>query len=129
MKKMITAALLVAAFAGQALAGAKYTYTVSVNTTNRSASGAMGSARGSAATTQSIGCQMYGGLGVGAATVNCGARSAAGQYLYCSSNDPTLVGIAHSLTASSYIYFMADATGHCTYLDVEAESYFMPVTP
>jgi hypothetical protein len=65
----------------------------------------------------------------GAATVNCGARSAAGQYLFCSFNDPTIVGIAHSLAANSYIYFLVDAAGRCWYLDVEAQSYMQPVTP
>ena len=128
MKKMLTAALLVAAFAGQALAGYKSTNPVVVNTTTKTAYGSMGSARASADTTQFIGCELVGGPG-GPTTVNCGARNSAFQVVYCSSTDPAVVAMAYGLTANSYLYFRADANGRCSYLNIDNASYEQPVTP
>ncbi|HEX8822994.1 MAG TPA: hypothetical protein VF794_23905 [Archangium sp.] len=119
-----------------ALAGAKATSEVVINTTSNAptvtAMGSMGSARNSADATQYIGCQLStNNVSSGSVTVVCFAKNAAGQYVSCVTTDPNYVNVAQSIQSDSYIRFNYDSSvgSTCTYLLVVQNSYYAPKQP
>lgn len=115
-------ALGMAATTATALAGLKINSTVTVNTTSRYATGALGSARNSADSVQYIGCSVTDSAG--SAFVSCSARNSAGRFASCTSSDVGKVSAASSINSDSYIYFRYDSSGVCTYLSVSTFSYY-----
>jgi len=107
-----------------AQAGSKCTSPVTVDSTNRWARGALGTARNSSDVTQGLSCTAY-----SYGYVYCYARDAAGYSVSCGTSDPTYINTLQTLTSDSYIYFAFDSAGTCTSLVVEAMSCLDPKGP
>lgn len=105
-----------------ALAGFKTNANVTVDTSNRFASGALGSARSSGDSVQYIGCSVTDA--VGQAYVTCTARNSAGTVASCSSTDYGKVTVASAINSDSFVFFRYDTSGVCTYLSVSTYSHY-----
>ena len=82
------------------------------NQISRYASGSLVSARYSADSRQYIQC-------VAVAATNytvCSAMDSAGNYVGCYSGEPKFQEVVQAMTASSYIYFVADLKDNCTHI-------------
>ena len=124
MRKLHVAAggLVALLLAGtSAWAGLKKTTLVNIDTVARNAYGALGAARASSDTVQYIGCAVL-TYSTGNPSIVCNARNAAGTYVSCSSNAPSMVQAATALADGSAINFSWDEAGKCTYLFVENSS-------
>jgi hypothetical protein len=110
---------VVASYAYQARAGFKSNNTVSIS--GNSAFGSLGAARNSADGNQYIGCDywIYGNL-------YCRARNSANVVVSCSSGDPEFISLSHSINGDSWVNFNSNASGICTYLEVDNGSWYMP---
>ena len=85
---------------------------VGSNQTSRYASGSLVSARYSADNRQYIQC-----VAVAASNYTvCSAMDSVGTYVGCQSGDPKFQEVVQAMTASSYIYFVADLNGNCTHI-------------
>jgi len=133
IKKLVPMSLLAVSLlsGGLALAGARYTYPVTVVPGARYAYGSMGSARNSVDTTASIMCYLQAGLSSAGAAfapiASCSAGDAAGNSGYCSTNEPQFVDAVRNMVGSdSYINFTWNAYGTCTEINVYNGSYFEP---
>ena len=81
------------------------------NQISRYASGSMVGARYSPDIWQYITCSAIANGGL--TTTECSARNSTG-YVACRSQDPKFQEVIHSMTDSSYVYFVADLNGNCT---------------
>lgn len=118
------AAALFAALGGTAVAGYKQASTVFI--TGTFALGALGDVRASADTNEYIGCSVTGTTGASAV---CSARDTAGNYVACSTTNPSMVQAASNVGSASYMYFNAGPTGQCTGIAVYNYSYATPMVP
>ncbi len=99
---------------------------VTIDTTNRWASGSLGGARNSADANQHIGCRVI-GYSVGVATATCYANDATNSTtVTCSSTVASVVQAAATVSDSSWVRFDWDANGNCTTVNVYNNSYFEP---
>src|SRR5262249_39115124 len=95
-----------------------YTYTISIDFTNMTASGALGSVRNSADATQYIGCWSYNDGWAG-----CRAGDSNGNGFSCYSTDPATVALIRSLTNDSYLSLNVDRnSGLCSFVMVWTDS-------
>lgn len=108
-----------------AYAGSRSTFLVTIDTVNRNAYGAFGSARNSSDNVQRIYCRTFADTS-GAESVRCFATNAAGVGVTCFSTSPTLIRSAQSMVSDSYVYFAWDTSGVCTNLDVLKGSHLAP---
>ncbi len=128
MKKktaILTLCAVGAITATAAWAGAKGGPYVNIDLANRRASGSLGGARNSIDAVQFLGCVTTGNTN-GAQTATCWAQNAAGTYISCLTTSPVLIDMARSLNGDSVLQFHWDATGQCTYLYIENDSYYAP---
>jgi hypothetical protein len=117
----------------RAYAGAKFQYPVSVNNSARVASGAVGDARTASDPRPYIGCVLIqSGSTSESLSGRCEATDANGNYGVCYFPQAAITGFSKVLAATgpnTYYYFQWDATGACTYLYTNNESYLTPLTP
>jgi hypothetical protein len=126
----LAASLLAAT--GMAVAGLKLDVPATININGSYAYGALGSARNSSGTYQAIGCSVDGWVynGTGYSAVSCFAQDSSGNYASCyTSNSDTMARAVTGMTSDSYVYFQWDATGSCTYISSENNSYWAPKQP
>jgi hypothetical protein len=127
IEKLSFIASLIALSSSAALAGAKYTIPVHVDTTNRVAFGSLGSARSSTDENQQLGCYTLAFPGTAGAGVGvCFAQNAVGVWGSCVIGDHGMLDTARSIASDAYVYFAWDATGACTLLEVETWSAIEP---
>jgi hypothetical protein len=116
----------VALAAGIALAGARLTEPVQVDTTSRNAYGAIGSARNSIDGTQYISCGVN-TYANGLVQGGCSARTATGVQGSCTfNNNPSLAAAIQSMTSDSLVNFSWDASGTCWFVHVDNSSEWEP---
>ncbi len=109
-----------------ALAGYKVSRPVTINTVDRTASGSLGDARGSADTNAYIGCAINYVVG-GTPVASCSARDAAGVIGSCSTSDPSLLKAALNLDDEGYLYLRWYPSGACWDINAGAgHSAFAP---
>lgn len=109
------------AVAATVYAGARFTYPVVINDTNRTAYGALTDARGSADTRQYIGCWSNGAMG------GCDAVNASGLTRSCSTIDPAMLAVIRSMSDESYVAFRWSSDGStCAYIYAQTTSYSKP---
>ncbi|NOK17292.1 hypothetical protein [Corallococcus carmarthensis] len=111
-----------------AYAGSKAQFFVTINTTARTAYGAMGTARNSTDAIQNIYCRTFADATSGE-SVRCFANNSASVYVSCYSSSPALVRSVQSANDSAYIYFAWDASGVCQAIDVLKGSHLEPKAP
>jgi crotonobetainyl-CoA:carnitine CoA-transferase CaiB-like acyl-CoA transferase len=90
-----------------------------------SAEGTTYGARYSADKNQTIYCTTYPGAD-GKTAAFCAAMDKQGTHKYCATNNPQLVTIAQSITDYSFINFLFNSAGTCTYLTVYKGSPYLP---
>jgi hypothetical protein len=120
--------VLLGALVGVAHAGKKTTVVVQVITGTRTALGSLGSARNSADGVQMIGCAVSANAG-SAPTLSCSATDSAGTVGSCVSSDQNLVQVLSSLQGDSWLKFTWDASGNCTFIQVQNNSTYAPKSP
>lgn len=111
-----------------AYAGSKTQFFVTINSTTRTAYGAMGTARNSTDSVQNIYCRTFADTTSGE-SVRCFANNAAGVYVSCYSSSPALIRSVQSANDSAYLYFAWDAAGVCQTIDVLKGSHLEPKAP
>lgn len=111
-----------------AYAGSRTQFFVNINTTTRTAFGAMGTARNSADAVQNIYCRTFADVSIGE-SVRCFATNSTGVTASCYSFSPVLVRSIQSASDTSYIYFAWDAAGICQTIDVLKGSHLEPKAP
>lgn len=127
-KLSLSILLLSSALLATASAGYRYPLEVQIDFVNRTAKGALGSARASADNNQAIGCHIGASVG-GVPGVSCFATNAAGQTVSCISSNQGLVTAASAVNDSSIILFGWNASGGCTTLTVQNYSSNPPLEP
>jgi hypothetical protein len=127
-KLQIVTLIVSTAFGATAWAGYRYPFEVQVDLVNRTAKGALGSARASADTKQVIGCRIGTGAG-GNPGVYCVAVNAAGNTAECSTTDQGIATVATAIRDSSLVSFTWDPRGTCLSLTVENYSSNPPLQP
>jgi hypothetical protein len=127
MKKsaILTLCAVSAIAATAAWAGARGGMEVSIDLANRRAYGSLGNVRNSVDVSQYIGCSTNAN-NAGTQSANCYARNSANTFVSCQTSTPALVDIARSLNGDSLLQFYWDATGQCTYIYLENDSYYAP---
>jgi len=130
MKKLLWTSTMIAGVlvATTAWAGYRASSPVGVSTTSRFATGALGSARNSADSTQYIGCSLY-STSTSEVRAYCYAVDSAGTAGNCVTSDPHLVQIAAAVNGESYIMFQWDAAGNCIAIQRSELSFFPPKLP
>lgn len=127
LKTWSAAVLAAAVLAGPvALAGERIVTPVTVNTTARWATGAIGSVRNTFDNVQFMGCSVY--ATTAAISVTCGARDASGTQVGCSTTTPNLVQAAMSIQTDDYLRFEWDSSGQCTAITLHKYSFYEPKT-
>ncbi len=136
MKKIFVGACLGLAVLGvgfAAQAGWRWNnYSVSVDSTNRTASGQVGGVRDNSDTVSYIGCTVEGWVSTdGKKKLTCQARDSAGHtascYVFSWKATPTAaVEVAQSMNGDSYLVFSWDDRGVCNYVSVEHYSWHAP---
>jgi hypothetical protein len=116
-------AVTVLAGAG-AFAGERLILPVVIDTVNRKAEGAIGSARNSADTVQYLGCSVS--ATTTGTSIQCVARNAAGTQVQCNTSSPNLINAALSIQTDNYLRFDWDATGACTAITLHKYSFYEP---
>ena len=92
------------------------------------ASGDLAGVRASTTNTvEYIGC--YRQAFPGGNWIGCQARNATGTSRSCYSNDPNMADAVAGISDDGYMFFMWDASGTCTYLEVDKFSYYGPRQP
>ena len=118
---------LATALVGTAHAGKRTSAPVIVNSTNRSASGSVGSARNSSDSTQWIRCQTSTSLI--SHVITCSAADSAGRSASCSmtgdDSNFLLLGLS-VMSESSMITFTWDSVGNCTSVLISTYSDYVP---
>ena len=129
-RKLSSVALFIAtaALGTTAWAGYRYPLEVQIDAVNRTAKGALGSARASADNNQAIGCRVSASPG-GAPVAYCFAVDAAGNQASCSSSDQAIVVAASALRDSSMLSFAWSSGGACLSVTVENYSSNPPLQP
>ena len=118
-------ALAIGTVSSIALAGWAYSETVTIVTGACNgespcyAQGSLNAVRYSSDSQEQIGCVNYG------SAIQCSATNAAGTWVYCFSSDPTLVANERAINETSSIWFLYDASGTCTNLDVDNTSFYL----
>ena len=120
MKLIVKTALFTALLATTMVTNAGYRYVYPVTIGSNYAYGAIADARGSADTRQSIGCWENND------GASCSAVNSTGTYRSCYTTDPTMRSLIRSIGSESYIYFIFDTSGSCSYIYVENTSVFKP---
>lgn len=123
MKRILVALALSSFVLSPAYAGTVSDAAVSLG--NNFATGSLKTARNAGDSNQYIGCYTYqsqqsdgGGFGV-----TCFARDAAGTYRSCVNDaDTLLLQEARNISYRSYVFFMWDSFGICSYLYVQNSS-------
>jgi hypothetical protein len=127
VERSLAVTMLATAVVGTAHAGKRTAAPVVVNSTNRSASGSVGSARNSSDSNQWISCQTSTSLT--SHVITCSAADSTGRSASCSMpGDDThfkLLGLS-SMTESSMITFTWDAIGNCTSVLISTYSDYVP---
>ena len=86
----------------------------------------MGYARATSNGVTELGCQVQ-VVSLGAPTMNCMARGAAGNSILCSSDDPSRMSILGAINSTdSYLHFEWDANSTCTTLYIATNSAYSP---
>ncbi len=101
-------------------AGEKKSFPVEVIPAYRVARGALGSARNSSDSVQSLSC--YGGWG----WMGCTAKDASGVTASCGSTQPAYLRALNAMSGDSYVEFSWDAAGNCTFFLVSNSSGWEP---
>jgi hypothetical protein len=127
-KLQIVTLLVSTALGTTAWAGYRYPFEVQIDLVNRTAKGALGSARASADTKQAIGCRIGTASGT-SPIVYCFANDAAGNLAECSSTDQAIATVATAIRDSSLVSFAWDSRGACLSLTVENYSSNPPLQP
>lgn len=123
----VVASVLVLGSAVTVEAGQRKDAFVVINSSTRTASGSMGSARQSPGSVQSIGCSVvYPPHSPQWGT--CVATNSAGTTATCafSSNGTGVWDLLSALGDDAYITFKWNAAGACTSLEIQNYSYYMP---
>jgi len=122
MNKLAIVALVSAALAGVASAGAFNHNAVYVGPTG--ANGTTYGARNSGDTVEYIEC--YSRAQPGWEVAACFASDGAGRTVMCASTDPGVIATVRSISSASYLTFSVDArTGACTDIRVDNGSRFL----
>lgn len=111
-----------------AFAGQKATANVFIDTVNRRASGALGSARNSADARQLIGCQTEANS-AGAERGQCTAVNAAGITVRCTTTVAAIIDVMQSVSGDSHVVFHWNQDGTCRAVTVGNFSHFEPKKP
>jgi hypothetical protein len=111
---------------GALFAGVKYSYPVTINTTTRTVTGSLGTARSSSDAFQFIGCTVY-ASSTGFQQMQCGAMDSKAKQAICYSMDPAFIAMVGAIGPASYIYFTYDANANCTAVSVDNRSYDAPM--
>ena len=134
MKKLTSVLCLgfgVTLVATTVLAGARYSFEITVDPYNKYAYGSVGSARASQfESNQLIGCYTY--ASEGEAGGRCAASNYAGTYRVCTvpaSAAATMLPVIASIGPQSYLYFAWDDNAYCTSVQVINNSFLLPATP
>jgi hypothetical protein len=130
MRKFAIIGSVIAALALQSVANAGNRSTIAVivyKSTTSYAIGSVSTARYyTSDSSQYIGCSSSSDT-VSSTYISCQARDASGNYLYCytsSAADAAREAVA-SVNTTSYIYFLVNASGQCTYITVGNFSYYL----
>jgi hypothetical protein len=118
-----------ATLSATAWAGYRYPIEVQINAVNRTAKGALGSARASADNNQAIGCRVGAAAGGSSPGIYCFAVDAAGNQASCSSSDQAILAAASALRDSSILSFSWTPGGACQSVTVENYSSNPPLQP
>src|SRR5262245_42780705 len=102
----------------RASAGFKQPWDVTIDAVNRTAMGALGTARNSADTKQALGCGVHYDAVNGKNNVNCNAADAAGNTAQCATQQAELIQIALGINGDSFLEFDWDRSGTCTNIQV-----------
>jgi|HubBroStandDraft_1064217.scaffolds.fasta_scaffold559045_1 hypothetical protein len=114
--------------ASGAVAGYKANYPVSISTSSRTMSGALGSIRNTSDTVQVFQCATYQGTG-GSPWAYCSATDASGNNASCSTTSPNLVQQINALNGDSYVYVYWNTDGSCGQIAAYVGSDFAPKAP
>jgi hypothetical protein len=114
-------------FSTTAFAGYKWGQPVTIDTTARSATGTMGTARATADSVQYLECAAS--AGTSNVVAQCWARDAAGTTVACRSFNNYIFSALAAINSDSRITFTWDATGTCTTVSVQTGSSYQPKTP
>ncbi|HEU4406644.1 MAG TPA: hypothetical protein VFS43_15360 [Polyangiaceae bacterium] len=118
-----------AALSAAAWAGYRYPIEVQIDTANRTAKGALGSARASADNNQAIGCRVGASAGSSSPVAYCFAVDASGCKAECSSSDAAILAAVSTLRDSSILSFGWSPGGACLSVTVENYSSNPPLQP
>jgi hypothetical protein len=106
--------------------------TVTVNTSTRTASGSIGTARNNHGNPQDIGCSIWvvpnpDPTQMSPTYITCTATNSSGTSTYCvgTVSGPSIV-VFDTLTDDSYLKFTWDVNGNCTSFEVRNYSYYRP---
>jgi len=126
-KTLLVAAALAAISLGvvhESRAGLRVSYPVTVNTTSRTAYGALGTARNSSDNLQRIGCYVFRFSNDGYAW--CDATNSAGTSVACTTNQPGHLIAIESVKGDSFLYFTWQLDGDCNWFRVGQDSRYEP---
>src|SRR5262249_5077931 len=114
-------------FAQPARAGEKVATAAFVDTASKIAGGSLGTARNSSDGLQVVSC----GLSQSGNNVfaSCFVRDAAGHQASCNSISPSITQTIAAVSGDSYVEFLWDASGACTFVEVINSSKSEPKIP
>lgn len=128
MKPFVATALLAISLAAtSAVAGRKLAWPVTIDLTNRSASGNFGDTRAAPDSTSYLACAAFTSVeSTPYSYAVCSGATPTASF-YCYSYAPELVAAVR--TQSDYVSIMWDANGSCTRIYTSRDSFSMPVQP
>jgi len=130
LKAIFTAALLLTS--GLSLAGKSSSVPVEVSTVDSWARGSMTTARFSDNLIESIGCGIrtyaedVDGVVSESVTGFCQANTSTSTYRICYTTNPKLLDQINSISDYSYILFVWNDLGDCTYISTSTQSFYIP---
>jgi len=110
-------------------AGYKTGSTIYINLTSRYANGSLATVRGTADTSQYIGCAATAWAGSNPYAYCVAADATWTNTIYADTQDPKLVASIQSIGTDSHLEFGWDANTALTYVYVSHNSYYAPKTP
>jgi hypothetical protein len=121
-RRILAVVMASSLFTSVVFAGGKTTYQVNIVDTGAKpfATGDLGYVRNTADPNQYIGCETTTIL------ASCYAVNAAGLYKSCSTTDPAMIALVHSLNGDSNLYFSWNASGTCLVIRVRNDSLAAP---
>lgn len=126
LRHLVPAAAL-SVLATVASAGFVQPAPVTIDFTNRVATGDMYTARNSVNAFEFIGCGVrYNSAGLTSAFCQAGLGEADSQKITCFTTNPALVEALRAISAFSFITFSWDADGNCTRIGVSTQSFYLP---